>query len=68
MTVRVTMAPLSVMTCTLVDGAIVEDLALVLRVDDKALLEGVCIHMLANIAYENSVSARERDEIQVSWK
>lgn len=39
MTVRVTTAPLSVMTCTLVEGAVAEEVTTVSRVDDGLLFE-----------------------------
>lgn len=45
---RVTTAPLSVMTCTLVDGAVAEEVTIVLRVDDGLLFEDDCVFVLAN--------------------
>lgn len=39
MTVRVTTAPLSVMTCTLVDGAVAEDVTTVRKVDDGLVFD-----------------------------
>lgn len=49
MTVRVTTAPLSVMTCTLVDGAVAEEVTTVLRVEDGVLFAEDCIFVLANV-------------------
>lgn len=45
MTVRVTTAPLSVITCTLVEGAVAEVATTVLRVDDA----DDCILVSANV-------------------
>lgn len=61
MTVRVTMAPLSVMTCTLVDGATAEDTTLVLRVDDCLLLEDDCVCVLVHVGYGIVEQAKKRD-------
>ena len=49
MTVRVTTAPLSVMTCTLVEGAVAEEVATVPSVDDGLLSEDGYVFALADV-------------------
>jgi hypothetical protein len=61
MTVRVTIAPLSVMTCMLVDGAVAEEVTTALAVDDGLLSEDDCMLLLAYVGDRGVGWVKKRD-------